>query len=101
MKASTGMVALVAFFWPALLAAPLAQAEQLDLDTVKCKVFLENSKENIAYTLAWLDGYYKGEDDPAVIDFDKLKENAATLGTYCAQHPDATIATAAEELFGK
>jgi acid stress chaperone HdeB len=95
------MVVLVAFFWPAFFAAPVAQAEQLDLNTVKCKAFLESSKEDIAYTLAWLDGYYKGEDDPAVIDFDKLKENGATLGTYCTQHPDVGVGTAAEELFGK
>ncbi len=101
MKASTGMVVLVAFFWPAFFAAPVAQAEQLDLNTVKCKAFLESSKEDIAYTLAWLDGYYKGEDDPAVIDFDKLKENAGTLGKYCAEHSDATVGAAAEELFGK
>ena len=101
MKASTGMVAFAAFFLPALFAAPLAQAEQLDLNTVKCKAFLESSKEDIAYTLAWLDGYYKGEDDPAVIDFEKLKENSGTLGKYCAEHPDATVGAAAEELFGK
>lgn len=98
MKDSTGILALVAL---SLSAALPAKAAQLDLNTVKCKTFLESSKEDIAYTLAWLDGYYKGEDDPAIIDFDKLKENAATLGAYCAQHPDEGVGTVAEELFGK
>jgi acid stress chaperone HdeB len=101
MRASTGLVALAVFFWPALIVAPPAHAEVLDLNTVKCKAFLESSKEDIAYTLAWLDGYYKGEDDPAIIDFEKLKENATTLGAYCAKHPDVGVGTAAEELFDK
>jgi acid stress chaperone HdeB len=101
MRASIGGLALMVFLWPALFSAPPVKAESLDLDTVSCKTFLEASKEDIFYTLAWLDGYYKGDDDPAVIDFDKLKENAAKLGSYCKEHPDATVATAAEELFGK
>ena len=101
MKTSAGLLALVVCSWPAAFAAPPAQAESLDLNTVTCKAFSERSKEDIGYTLAWLDGYYKGEDDPAVIDFDKLKENAGALGAYCEQHPDVTVGAAAEELFGK
>jgi acid stress chaperone HdeB len=101
MKTSTGLLALAAFFWPAFFVTPPAQAQVLDLNTVKCKAFFEGKKEDISYTLAWLDGYYKDEDDPAVIDFDKLKENAGNLGSYCAAHPDETVATAAEQLFGK
>lgn len=94
-------------FVPAALviaAAFLPQAASsaiLDLGTVKCKDFLAGSKEDISYTAAWLDGYYKDEDDPAIIDFDKLKENAARLGAYCGQHPEVGVGTAAEELFGK
>lgn len=78
-----------------------AAADVLDLGTVKCKDFIASSKEEISYTLAWLDGYYKDEDDPAVIDFDKLKDNATKLASYCAAHPEIGVGTAAEELFGK
>jgi acid stress chaperone HdeB len=78
-----------------------AQAESLDLGTVKCKDFLAGSKDEISYTLAWLDGYYMDEDAPAIIDFDKLKTNAGKLGEYCAAHPDIGVGAAAEELFGK
>jgi acid stress chaperone HdeB len=90
----------------ALLLGPVllsqsATADVLDLGTVKCKDFMASNKEEIGYTLAWLDGYYKDEDDPAVIDFDKLKDNAGKLGAYCATHPDIGVGTAAEELFGK
>ena len=101
MRASTGLLTLAALFWPVLLSTSSAQAEVLDLNGLKCKTFFESSKEDVNLALAWLDGYYKDEDDPALIDFDKLKENAASLGTYCAAHPDETVGNAAEQLFGK
>lgn len=85
----------------AALLPQAAGAEALDLGMVKCKDFLASSKEDIGYTLAWLDGYYKDEDDPAIIDFDKLKENAGRLAEYCGSHPDVGVGTAAEQLFGK
>jgi acid stress chaperone HdeB len=94
-------VSVIVFALAAALSPSLASADQLDLNTVKCKDFLQSSKENIGYTLAWLDGYYKNEDDPAVINFDKLKENAGKLGAYCAANPDIGVGTAAEQLFGK
>ena len=81
-------------------SAGAAKAESLDLDKVTCKDFLASSKEDMAYTLAWLDGFYKDEDAPSVIDFDKLKANSGKLGAYCAAHPDDTVGDAADELFG-
>jgi acid stress chaperone HdeB len=78
-----------------------ARAESLDLGTVKCKDFLASSKDEISYTLAWLDGYYMDEDAAAIIDFDKLKTNAGKLAEYCVAHPDIGVGAAAEELFGK
>jgi acid stress chaperone HdeB len=79
----------------------VAQAEILDLNTVKCKDFLASSKDEISHTLAWLDGYYMDEDAPAIIDFDKLKSNSTKLAEYCTAHPDVGVGAAAEELFGK
>jgi acid stress chaperone HdeB len=87
----------VAFF----SQAGVSNAAVLDLGTVKCKDFLNSGKEEIGYTLAWLDGYYMDEDAAAIIDFDKLKENAGKLGGYCAEHPEIGVGAAAEELFGK
>ncbi len=76
-------------------------AATLDLATVKCKDFLAGDKEEISYTLAWLDGYYMDEDAAAIIDFEKLKTNATKLTDYCTAHPDVNVGAAAEELFGK
>ena len=51
--------------------------------------------------LAWMDGYYRDENDPPVIDTEKFVANAKKLGEYCAAHPDIGIVTAADELFAK
>ena len=76
-------------------------AEKIDLSTTTCKQFFEGSKEDIGYTLAWLDAYYKDEDDPPLIDTDKLVANAKKLGEYCAANPTIGLITAADQLFGK
>lgn len=78
-----------------------SSAEILDLNTVKCKDWLDSGKENIGYTMAWLDGYYMDENASPIIDFDKMKENAGKLAGYCAANPAVGLGTAAEELFGE
>ncbi len=101
MNTSRIMLGLCAALLCQAASATIAQATVLDLGTVKCKDFLTSSKEEIGYTLAWLDGYYMDEDASAIIDFDKLTANSGKLGGYCAEHPDVGVGTAAEELFGK
>jgi acid stress chaperone HdeB len=78
-----------------------AQATVIDLSTMKCKEFLEGSKEDIGYTLAWLDAYYKGEDDPPVIDTDKFVANSKKLADYCVANPTLGLITATDKLFGQ
>jgi acid stress chaperone HdeB len=81
----------------ALAAAPAA-AQKIDLSTVTCKDFLASGQDNISYILMWLNGFYTGEDDPPIIDFDKMKERGGKLGDYCRAHPDNGLITAAEEV---
>ena len=85
----------------ALFGPVQAKAEKLDLSTISCKRFFDYSKENIGLLLTWLEGYYSGDDDDPVIDFDKMAVNAKKLGEYCAAHPETGIITAADELFAK
>jgi len=91
----------------ALLALPLsiafspASADVLDLSTIKCKDFMAGSKERIGVTLAWMDGYYREEDDPPILDFDRFSKNAEKLGAYCESNPNVGLITAADKLFGK
>jgi acid stress chaperone HdeB len=74
-----------------------ARAEDIDLSTWTCKTFLDSDKHTIELVLTWLDGYYKDEDDPPVIETGKFVENARKLGTYCAEHPAQGLITAADK----
>ncbi len=76
-----------------------AKANEIDLSTWTCKQFPYANKDEITLILAWLDGYYRAEDDPPVIDTDQLGTNAKKLGAYCAAHPDTKLITAADTLF--
>ena len=92
MKTLLGAVMLAA----ALASAPPASAQVIDLSTITCKDFFEGNKDRIDFVVAWLLGYYTGEDDPPVLDFSKLKQKAEKLGAYCATNPTHGLVTAAD-----
>ena len=82
-----------------LLGAAPALANDIDLFAWTCTQFQAASKEDIGTIVAWLDGYYRAEDDPPVIDKDQLAANASKLGAFCSTHPDVKLITAADTLF--
>jgi acid stress chaperone HdeB len=49
----------------------------------------------------WLDGHLTDEEDPAVVDFDKMKHKAERLAAYCGQNPEMSLMTAAENIMSK
>jgi acid stress chaperone HdeB len=81
-----------------MAAATPASAQKLDLSTVTCKQFLESSKENVGLILVWLQGYWTEEDDPPILDFDKIQSDAAKLAAYCAANPTSDLITAANDV---
>jgi acid stress chaperone HdeB len=100
MNRSSRFVALVGLGLPFLAVAP-AQAMVLDLSTMTCKQFVESDKDAIAMVLTWMDGWYKGDSDEAIIDTDVFVDNAKKFGTYCAKNPTISIVNAAEKILGK
>jgi acid stress chaperone HdeB len=78
-----------------------ALAEDIDLTAWTCKQFLTANKDDVGVILAWLDGYYKEEDQPPVIQTEELVANAKKLGEYCAAHPDTYLIDATDKLFQK
>ena len=84
-----------------ILASVPAHAVVIDLSTLTCKQFIEGSKDDIGTILTWLDGWYKGDEDEAIIDTDVFVANAKKFGSYCAAHPTISIVNAAEEILGK
>ena len=92
------------YFAPTLVIATLigctsVLASQIDLSTWTCHKFQAASRDDVRVILAWLDGYYKGEDDPPIIDTDKFVANAKKLGEYCSAHPEIGLITATDQLF--
>ena len=84
-----------------LVSANPVRANDIDLSTWTCQQFVSANKDDIGVILAWLDGYYKDEDDPPVIDTTKFVDNAKKLGEYCSAHPDIGLITATDKLFQK
>ena len=84
-----------------LVSAAPANAVVLDLSTMSCKQFLESGDDAIKMVLTWMDGWYKGDSDEAIIDTDVFVENAKKFGTYCGKNPSISIVNAAEAVLGK
>jgi len=80
---------------------PPSHAVILDLSTMTCQEFLVTDKDEIRIILAWLDGYYKDEQDPAILDTDTMVANLKKLNEYCASNPIVGLITATNKLFGK
>jgi acid stress chaperone HdeB len=93
----TGAILLAAAL--ALSSAP-AHAVVLDLSTMTCKQFIEGSQDEIKMVLTWMDGWYKGDSDEAIIDTDVFVANAKKFGTFCAANPSISIVNAAEKILG-
>lgn len=92
----------IAAFTGAILAVGMpALADDLDLSAWTCKQFQAAGKDQVGVIMAWLDGYYKDEDDPPVIDTTQFAANAKKLGDYCTAHPDDGLITATDKLFQK
>ena len=80
---------------------PATHAVILDLSTLTCREFLATDKDEIRIILAWLDGYYKDEHDPTILDTNTLVSNFKKLNDYCAANPTVGLMTATDKLFGK
>ena len=85
----------------ALFAAGAANAQAVDLSKIKCREFIELPKETANAITIWLDGYFTDEEDPAVVNFDKLKAEAEKLAAFCAQNPKMGLMSAAESVMVK
>ena len=80
---------------------PASHAVVVDLSKVTCQEFLVTNKDEIRIIWAWLDGYYRDEQDPPIIDTNMLTENLKKLDDYCAANPTIGLITATNKLFGK
>jgi len=94
MERFAAALAIVTLAW----SAP-ALADDIDLSTWTCKRFLDANSADVNVILAWLDGYYKDEDDPPVIHTQDFFANSKKLRDYCSAHPDMGFIAATDALF--
>jgi acid stress chaperone HdeB len=100
------MLVKVAVLVAAALLAPAASAQVVnaqvvDLSTIKCKEFVELPKETANAVTVWLDGYLTDEEDPAVVDFEKMKGKVEKLAAFCTANPKMGLMSAAESVMAK
>jgi acid stress chaperone HdeB len=96
MKIAQAAVAATLLLW-----IPTVQAQTLKLATITCDDFIKADKEVIGNLMMWLGGYYMGNNDDAIIDFDKLAKDGKSHGKYCAENPEAKLSKAAEKIMGE
>jgi acid stress chaperone HdeB len=82
----------------ALAAASPAPAQVIDLASVTCKDFVATKKDAMVSIVMWLSGYYTKDDDPTVIDFDKVRGKADKLADFCGKNPAVGLVPAAEPI---
>jgi acid stress chaperone HdeB len=97
MKTTVSMLFAIAL----VLCSLPAHAVVLDLSTLTCKQFVEGGDDEIKMVLTWMDGWYKGDEDEAIIDTDVFVDNAKKFGAFCAANPTISIVNAAEKILGK
>jgi acid stress chaperone HdeB len=84
----------------ALMSVGSASAQIVDINTFTCNDFIGFKRDTALTIVMWLDAYYRDEDDPPIIDLDKMRQKAARLTVYCSQNPTHSLTTAAERIMG-
>lgn len=92
-------IAQVALLTVALSVGSPASASVINLREISCKDFVGMSKDDLTYTLAFLDGYFRTEDDPLIVDQDKSR--AKDLAEYCIANPTEGLIDAADKMLRK
>ena len=86
-----------------LMASPAVAAEEskVDMSKLTCKQFTAYNDDNRGLMMMWFEGYYTEDDDPAVVDFQKMAGDLAQVLIYCGNNPDADMVTATDGIMGK
>jgi acid stress chaperone HdeB len=75
-----------------------SHAVVIDLSMMTCQEFLATDKDEIRIIWAWLDGYYKDEQDLPIMDTNTMVDNLRKLNDYCAANPTIGLITATNKL---
>ncbi|HEX4408330.1 MAG TPA: HdeA/HdeB family chaperone [Xanthobacteraceae bacterium] len=101
MKTIAAACAALTLMSCAVMSCGSALANDIDLSAWTCRKFQSAAKDDVTIILAWLNGFYKQQDDPPVIDTSQFTADAKKLNDYCTAHPDVGLITATDKLFQK
>jgi acid stress chaperone HdeB len=96
MKRLASVVTAFACIW----ASP-GSAQKLDLSAMKCNQFVQSNKEYGQLIVTWYMGFHTEAEDTQVLNLAKLNDTREKLLTFCNQHPNFGLASAAESLLGE
>ena len=77
-----------------------AQAETLDMSTIKCSDTFDRSADEAALVMFWFHGYYGGKAGDTTVDFGSLGDVAKELGDLCRLNPNVGLMTALKNIVG-
>lgn len=80
----------------AMTTAAWGSEQKIDLSAMTCSDFMQSDQAKSTLILAWFMGFYGEEEDPQVIDLDKLKQVRIQFTTFCKQQPNFRMTVAAE-----
>jgi len=80
----------------AMTTAAWGNEQKIDLSAMTCSDFMKSDQPKSTLILAWFLGFYGEEEDPQVIDLDKLEQARTQFTAFCAQQPSFRMSVAAE-----
>ena len=96
MKKLIGAAVLAAFLFPAA-----AQAETIDLATVKCSELATMDKEGGTFIFTWLLGYQSGVAGTTTMDLGAMESLGSKIGEYCASNANVGLLAATTAIMGQ
>lgn len=80
----------------AVTAMP-AQADSIDIATIKCSDLATMDKDTIGLILSWTDGFLGGRADDTTFDVNRFSANADAVIAACEKDPSQGVLTILKE----
>ena len=77
----------------AVLAVPMPSEAQIkvDMNNVTCGDWLGYSQDQQDIVRFWMSGYYSASTNNAMLDYNRLRKNAAKVASYCKTHKSESL----------
>ncbi len=89
---------LLATLLTAVMAPAAAQAETIDLATVKCSELANMPEDDATFLFTWLLGYQNGQTGTTTMDLTAMESTGTEIGDYCGKNPEVGILAASTEV---